>query len=131
VGEGGVPELEKKAAGWLPAPGWAGPPPPSPGAGVGSALRKALVGGGTPHVSEVQEHYGGENLLTRRWGVRGQRTHLPATYRLSLTKGVRDRTLLSDGGEGGHFPPFFGQSLFLATYLSLIKFRKPVSHFEN
>jgi len=29
----------KKAAGWLPAPGWAGP---LPGGGVGSALRKAL-----------------------------------------------------------------------------------------
>jgi len=30
----------KKAAGWLPAPGCAGPPPPE--GGVGSALRKAL-----------------------------------------------------------------------------------------
>jgi len=34
----------KKAAGWLPAPGWAGPPPPGGGGGVGSALRKALIG---------------------------------------------------------------------------------------
>jgi len=33
----------KKAAGWLPAPGWAGPPPR--GGGVGCALRKALFPG--------------------------------------------------------------------------------------
>jgi len=41
MGGGGVLGLGEKAAGWLPAPGWAGPPPP--GGGVGSALRKALV----------------------------------------------------------------------------------------
>jgi len=40
-GEGG-PGAGKKATGWLPAPGWAGSPPP--GGGVGSTLRKALMG---------------------------------------------------------------------------------------
>jgi len=43
VGEGGVPELVKKAAGWLPAAGWAGPPSPTPGGRGGVRLKKALV----------------------------------------------------------------------------------------
>jgi len=43
-GEGGSRSWKKKAAGWPPAPGWAGPPPPRGWGGVGSALRKAVQG---------------------------------------------------------------------------------------